>query len=280
MLIGNKMVPKTEEYNLMLRALKHCTFDVNVKRPKKNEWKDEKKENLISSGDKNNVAQLSAGIDSQSKQSSYHKINGKHEENKSTNVNIYNASVLQLRPDQVHVIDELKIVGKSIEEKINKLEWWQDLDENIDKVDVLMPLAQFKPELKEKIEIRKVTNLLTNVKQKLDNIDLVNDSPHDRLELVGSVNGVLSAMKYHNTVPDTNTFALLLEVFVFFNKLTRLNFHYFKCAANDVKSENELIEQMKKFDVKISVDFCSVLIKRRAFRRDRKGIEVRDFKNK
>ena len=46
----------------------------------------------------------------------------------------------------------------------------------------------------------------------MNTIELINDTSVDRLQLLGNIEGVLNAMRYHNAKPDIKTFTLLLQV--------------------------------------------------------------------
>ena len=124
--------------------------------------------------------------------------------------------VINLRADQVHVIDELEVVGKSIKSQIENLEWWQDIKSNVDVVDLVDDLAKFKPELKELITKISYNTLLTHPDKKLNMIIEKmfpeEDTPVGRFRLLGGLSELLQSMKSHDVNPNQITINLILQV--------------------------------------------------------------------
>lgn len=218
-MLQNKLRPNVTHYSLLLRAAKYCTFDESMNSFKRNQKiritaKNSTESDTVSIDNKNNK-QIDAKQqhDFDIKRDSHVK-NDKISSNIATSSND-SSSIIQLTNEQVKVIDEVKLVGEEIEKKVQELEWWQKLDngKNINKADLLKPLAEFKPELKEKLEIISFKNFLTDATaQKLDETALVNDTPADRLLALGNIKGVYKAMKFHRVKPEFKIFKYLMEV--------------------------------------------------------------------
>jgi hypothetical protein len=123
---------------------------------------------------------------------------------------------LELKPDDVHVIDEMKVIGEAIGEKISELEWWQSIDRNIDKDDIdLKPLKKPDPIDVSNISPTKTImreNILIKPLKDLSLIDLKNDTAYDRLQLIGSLKGFFKSMNRYKVQPDHKTFMLLIQV--------------------------------------------------------------------
>lgn len=82
--------------------------------------------------------------------------------------------------------------------------------------------------------------------------------PHERLLLLGGVQGFLQEMELANVKPDIKTFTKILEV-----------------IPSTQAAEHRLIAIMRKADVRTDVDFFNVLIKKRSMRKDYNGARVR-----
>lgn len=154
------------------------------------------------------------------------KIEIKKEEQISANSN---SEVIQIDPSEVHVIDELKVVGKSLTSQLEKLEWWQNLDAKIDKDELMRPLQALKGEIKPKN--KEMTNrALLDPKFDLQTLEFFSDSQLERLKVVGDIQGFCTAMKMHAVKPDIRIFMQLLEVIeglrknVYFKKLFNFRF--------------------------------------------------------
>ena len=125
--------------------------------------------------------------------------------------------VINIKEDEVHVIDDLKVIGKTLEEKIKNLEWWQDIKSNIDKSELLEGLSSFRPEIKDIILAQNFDSLLTRFKNSIEKeiFDYVTeqmDSPEGHLEMLGELEGILKSMSYHRVKPDFKTFNLVIQV--------------------------------------------------------------------
>lgn len=129
------------------------------------------------------------------------------------------SNVLELSPKDVHVIDEFRVVGRSLESQIRNLEWWQDIKTNVDKTELLKGLANFKPEIKEVIMAQSYESLLTRVnssieKEVFDFVTSDQDTPEGHLSMLGSANGVFRSMTSHQVTPDFKTFNIMTQVSV------------------------------------------------------------------
>ena len=132
--------------------------------------------------------------------------------------------VIELKPEDVHVIDEMQVIGTSLQKQIDELEWWQDASKHVDKASVLDELAKVKPDLRAKIDSiksKRVDSLLTRHGVDVDEaVRAVYKTRHDdnaptRLRIVGDLDGLFAAMRTHGVQPDIRTFNMLIEVSYF-----------------------------------------------------------------
>ncbi|CAG9864301.1 unnamed protein product [Phyllotreta striolata] len=75
--------------------------------------------------------------------------------------------------------------------------------------------------------------------------------PEHRLLLLGGCNGFLDIMKHYDCKPDVKTFSQLLN-----------------CLPGTITAEKELLNHMKKANVKPDLDFFNMLLKKRSLRHD------------
>jgi hypothetical protein len=123
---------------------------------------------------------------------------------------------LQIRPENVHVIEDIKLIGKALESKLKDLEWWQDIEKNIDKADILSDVAKHNPQLKNKLAVEQYQSLLT---RKIDlEVEIFSklqdfaDNKIDRFNLIGGVDGFLTSMLKHRAFPEARTFNMMIQV--------------------------------------------------------------------
>lgn len=76
--------------------------------------------------------------------------------------------------------------------------------------------------------------------------------PYHRLLMIGGVKGMMDHFRDMSVRPDAKTITLLLD-----------------CIPNNYDAEAELIAEADKIGAKLDVDFFNMLIKRRAFRREK-----------
>lgn len=76
--------------------------------------------------------------------------------------------------------------------------------------------------------------------------------PYHRLLMVGGLKGMMDHFRDMSVRPDAKTFTMLLD-----------------CIPNNLDAEVELIAEADKIGAKLDVDFFNMLIKRRAFRREK-----------
>ena len=81
---------------------------------------------------------------------------------------------------------------------------------------------------------------------------------HQRLALLGGVEGVLQLMEAHGAIPDFKTFSLLLDA-----------------MPGNLAQERLLLQQMQgKFKIKLDTTFCNMLIRKRNLRGNFKAAKV------
>ncbi|XP_065210063.1 pentatricopeptide repeat-containing protein 1, mitochondrial [Planococcus citri] len=73
----------------------------------------------------------------------------------------------------------------------------------------------------------------------------------DRLLLLGGFRNILREMELRDVKPDIKTFTILLDM-----------------IPSTIVAEEALIKEMKRLGVDMDIDFCNMLIKKRAYRRD------------
>ncbi|CAF0776090.1 unnamed protein product [Brachionus calyciflorus] len=286
MAIKLRIKPDLTMYNLILKAANDCSISlkkdrINLKLPLRNEKAFPKNEskNLFPKNSEefkqfsdedlkflNESTQLNNELNheninekiSQLTKDTTQKINDNIEVLNNENSN---DDVLVVKKEDVHVIDDLNVVGKSLESQIQKLEWWQDIKSNIDKSELLKGLSDLKPELKELILAQNYESLLTQINHNLDKevFDYITndlDCPEGHLHMLGGLDGFLKSMIYHRVKPDYKTINSIIQL-----------------TPNNLESEKELLDCMKKYNIEQNVDFINILIKRRITRNDPMGAD-------
>lgn len=217
-----KLQPDLDMYNLMLRSANDCSLCLKKERvvlppPVQKTVKLESKMNVNLFPESSDEHKLYATDEE------YESLRLKNELKAPTQVNDKPESqtspdLIQLDKSNVTIIDDLNIVGKSLEKQIKKLEWWQDIKTNVNRVELLESLSEFRPELKEIILSKNYDSLLTQVnsdieKEIFDFVTTDDDTPYGRLSIIGDVQGVFKAMKAHHIKPDFKTFNIIIQVF-------------------------------------------------------------------
>ena len=125
--------------------------------------------------------------------------------------------VVHLKDDQVHVIDELKMIGKSLEHQIMNLQWWQNIRTSVDKKELARDLAKLRPDQRHKLlDSNLPDSILVNVDENFDEMIetrlAFEDTKTGRLNMMGGLLGVLGAMENFKVKPDHRAANLLLDV--------------------------------------------------------------------
>lgn len=129
------------------------------------------------------------------------------------------ASVIELKSENVSIIDEVRLAGEQLEKEVKNLEWWQDIKSNVNRENLARAVSKIRPELKEIILARNFDSILTRELDETDKDSLFefitqdDDTPSGRLFMcTGGLDGFLTAMRAHSVRPSLKTFQLLARV--------------------------------------------------------------------
>jgi pentatricopeptide repeat protein len=123
--------------------------------------------------------------------------------------------IVHIRPENVHVIDDLTLVGQALDSKMKDLEWWQDIEKNISKEDLLVEVAKHNSELSKKLAIQKHQSVLTrviNLDEIVENLQMYSDDKTNRFNIIGGIDGFISSMSQHKATPRAAMFNTMLQV--------------------------------------------------------------------
>lgn len=117
----------------------------------------------------------------------------------------------------MHVIEDSKLVGISLEKQIENLEWWQDIKTNVKRSDLLNSLTKHRPEMKEVILSQNYESMLTRLNPEIEKevfefVTSDQDTPKGHLELLGGIEGVFKSMTNHQVKPDFKIFNIMIQV--------------------------------------------------------------------
>ena len=185
--------PNLTMYNLLLKATSDCNFGGIATNNSSIKLKNQSDLVSTSSSDLNSKPLL--------------------ENNKNEEQLISNENILQITPDQVHVIEDLQVIGKSINKQVEDLEWWQDIQKNIDKNELLNEMSKYRPELNQLAKVSQFKSVLTHKdfsKNLTDHIKI--DSAVNRFQALCSLDEFISSLKHHKIDPDFKTFNMILQV--------------------------------------------------------------------
>ncbi len=183
--------PNLTMYNLLLKATSDCNFGGITNKSIKSE---NQSDSIVTSN-----------VDSSNKLLI--------ENNKNEEHLISNENILQITPDQVHVIEDLQVIGKSINKQVDDLEWWQDIQKNIDKNELLNEISKYRPELNQLAKVSQFKSVLTHKdfsKNLNDHIKI--DSAVNRFQALCSLDEFINSLKHHKIDPDFKTFNKILQV--------------------------------------------------------------------
>jgi hypothetical protein len=145
---------------------------------------------------------------------------------------ISNEDILQITPDQVHVIEDLQVIGKSINKQVDDLEWWQDIQKNIDKNELLNEMSKYRPDLNQLAKVSQFKSVLTHKdfsKNLNDHIKI--DSAVNRFQALCSLDEFINSLKHHKIDPDFKTFNMILQVnnfdFILIKNYNNYDFYFF-----------------------------------------------------
>lgn len=234
LLLENQLQPTIYDYNLMLRAARSSTYY----KENRQHLKEFKQLPVTDFDNKIEIEPTAELINTQ------------------TDV-INNDEVLQLNEANVKVIDDLQVIGQSISRKIQDLEWWQKIDENIDKDELLEPLKVAKNQPVQYTNIYKDISPLCSKKFDVNQIQLIKDSSNERLKILGGVKGVYESMRFHKVNPDVKTFMLLLE-----------------CAENTAEIDRNVLDTLEKDKIHYDLDLLNELLRRSVARNDKNAKTV------
>ncbi len=214
-------------YNLLLKATNDCHIDIKNKRLSISDAKSHELNNRNQATDEtilltNKNMQILNKTIFQEEQEKFEEhesldlnlINNNVENDQNLNLN---SEVLHLKPDQIHVIEDMEVIGKSLTKQIQNLEWWQNIKSNINKNELLEDLLKSAPGKKYLLESLKFNSLLTKADKHLNEnvIEKVlpqADTPNGRFNLIGGVETVLKSMLFHKIRPDFKSFNMILNV--------------------------------------------------------------------
>jgi len=221
-----KIKPGLTMYNLILKAANDCSLGLNSvetrpypllanKRPRKPrdsmnlfpvnsqeraEFRDEEYESFHSSANK------------QSDKLIFSDSNGKDVLPKSEA-----NDKIELSEIDVQIVNEKEVIGKSLQNQLKDLEWWQDIKSNIDKVHLMKDLAKFKPELRQALLSKSYESFLTVSNMNLDeelfrNLSSEEDTPNGHFEILGGLEHFFKALNFHDVKPDFRIFNQIILV--------------------------------------------------------------------
>jgi len=175
-------------YNLLLKATNDCSLGLEGSKDGLRRLKNKNKSTkLTNENDSLTFGLLPNESDSISKEESSTLKQSQPLDQKEIDSS---QSVLQVRPDQVHVIEDLQVIGQSLNTQISNLEWWQDVKSNINAVELLKDMSKHKPELNDLVSSLDYKSMLTRKSPNFEK-DLVEkieeDSSQNRFEALGGI---------------------------------------------------------------------------------------------
>ena len=151
-----KVKPNIDTYNLLLKAARDCnsfqhSSEIQIESPKmenKNKFFSQEK-NLFPVNSEEHSIFLEMDQDEK-------KFSPNSLENMSTNIDTVvgnlenkiqeevssNNDVVQIKQQDVHIIEEMQVVGKALGKQIENLEWWQEIKPNIDSTELMRDLSE------------------------------------------------------------------------------------------------------------------------------------------
>ena len=256
-----KLKPNLTMYNLLLKATNDCSL-TGVQIPRLNTIKNKKEFLKLKSQNSNDkIKEKNLPIFEFVPEQQQNATEFSSEPNEKSVIEETNSqNVLQITPDQIHVIEDLEVVGQSLSKQINELEWWQDIKTNINRADLLTDLSKHRPELNELAATISYKSFLTSnypdyEKDLVENVE--EDISINRFNVLGGVNSLIRSMKQHKVDPDFKTFNMMLEM-----------------IPDNLESEELLAKVMDVYGCKPNLDFINILMKRRIFRKEYSEFDV------
>ena len=146
-------------YNLLLKATNDCSLGLEGSKDGLRRFKNKNESTKLTSENDS----LTYGLLSNKSDSISSEEFSTLKQSQPTDKNEIKSSenVLQVRPDQVHVIEDLQVIGQSLNTQINNLEWWQDVKSNINAAELLKDMSKHKPELNDLVSTLNYKSMLT-----------------------------------------------------------------------------------------------------------------------
>jgi len=153
-----KIKPNIDTYNLLLKAAKDCKtshLQIDKRETSKMEKKIFSKEkNLFPSNTEEYLMFLKKETNADQNEKQNAKLSPNLIKNLSANIELamedpknkihqdQESDTIQIDQKDVHIIEDMEVVGKSLESQIANLEWWQEIKPNIDTTELIRDLSK------------------------------------------------------------------------------------------------------------------------------------------
>ena len=154
-----KIRPNIETYNLLLRAAKDCQTsnyqnDTRVKHSFERKLLS-RENNLFPINTEEHSIFLEKENNRDQNDNSKPNLSSNVIEHLSTNIELamedhtnkihqdQSSDTIQIDQKDVHIIEDMEVIGKSLGSQIGNLEWWQEIKPNIDTTEILRDLSKY-----------------------------------------------------------------------------------------------------------------------------------------